>query len=98
MSLFLHARSLEPEHMDTEVLEPQHAAEILHALERINVWLGGVRASLWHLKRFSRHWAPGQKIRILDWGTGGADLPRAIVRWARAERIPIEIVGIDSNA
>ena len=44
----------------------------------------GVRATLSHFKRWSRRWKPGERIRVIDWGTGGADIPRALVRWARA--------------
>jgi hypothetical protein len=83
--------------MDTESLSPGTTAEILRALETINLWLGGVRATLWHLNRFSRFWSAGQIIRIIDWGTGGADLPRAIVRWARARGFRVEILGVDNN-
>jgi len=84
--------------MDIEPLTEKSAADILQTLETINERLGGVRATLSHLKRFSRHWSPGQKIRIIDWGTGGADIPRAIVRWGRAQGYSIEIVGIDGNS
>jgi len=97
MSLIFKTRILTPERMDLEPLNAQSAAEILKTLETINAWLGGVRATLWHLKRFSRRWSPGQSIRIVDWGTGGADVPRAIVRWARREGYHAEIVGVDSN-
>jgi ubiquinone/menaquinone biosynthesis C-methylase UbiE len=98
MSLLFKSRSQKLERMDIEPLTEAAAADILQALERINAWLGGVRATLWHLNRFSRRWSPGQKIRIIDWGTGGADMPRAIVRWGRAKGFAMEIVGVDSNA
>jgi len=98
MSFIFNSRSLTPERMDTETLSPETTAEILRALETINLWLGGVRATLWHLNRFSRYWSPGQTIRMIDWGTGGADIPRAIIRWARAKRFHVEIVGMDNNA
>src|ERR1035438_6522983 len=83
--------------MDVETLSPEHTAEILRTLESINLWLGGVRATLWHLKQFSRRWEPGERLRMVDWGTGGADIPRAIVRWGRARGFRIEVVGVDSN-
>jgi len=83
--------------MDTESLSPEEMARVLRALEFINTWLGGTRATLWHLKRFSRFWRPRQTIRIVDWGTGGADIPRAIVRWARRNNFRIEILGMDNH-
>jgi ubiquinone/menaquinone biosynthesis C-methylase UbiE len=98
MSLVFTTRSYQPERMDFETLDPETTTRILRALERVNDWLGGVRATLWHLERFSKHWAPAQTIRILDWGTGGADIPRAIVRWARREGHLVQITGIDHSA
>jgi len=97
MSLIFKTRSQIPERMDTEFIPPDEMAQILRTLETINVWLGGVRATLWHLNRFSRFWRPGQSIRMIDWGTGGADVPRAIVRWARARGFHVEILGLDNN-
>ena len=90
-------RSLISERMDLGTTAGGGRAEILKTLETINVWLGGVRATLWHLKRFARRWSPGQRIRIIDWGTGGADIPRAIVRWGRSRGFRMEMTGVDSN-
>ena len=98
MSLIFKARCLTPERMDTENLSLEEMTLILKALETVNFWIGGVRATLFHLQRFSRYWSPGQTIRIIDWGTGGADIPRAIVRWARKRGFKVEIVGMDNNA
>jgi hypothetical protein len=83
--------------MDVEALSLPDMRRILTTLEVINRWLGGVHATLTHLRRFSKRWKPGEKIRIVDWGTGGADVPRAIVDWARRRRRPIEIIGVDNN-
>jgi len=97
MSIFWPERSLAPERMDLEPLDPGTASSILSGLETINLWLGGVNATLGHLKRFSRRWKPHEQIRIVDWGTGGADLPRAIVRWGRQNGYRIEVTGVDAN-
>src|SRR5689334_22655144 len=97
MSLLFPARSSALERMDVEALPDIEMAQVLRALEIINAWLGGARATLGHLKRFSQRWPRGQIIRIVDWGTGGADIPRAIIRWARREGFHVEVVGIDSN-
>src|SRR5262245_9611845 len=91
-------RSLQPERMDVETLQHADAVAILQTLEKINAWLGGVRATLYHVKRFAQHWKPGEPIRFIDWGTGGADIPRALVRWGRKQGFRIEVVGVDSNA
>ncbi len=97
MSLAFLERSSELERMDIEPLDPRTVNAVLGNLETINQWLGGVRATLWHLDRFVRRRTPQAPLRLLDWGTGGADMPRAIVRWARKRRIPIQILGIDND-
>ncbi len=97
MSFIFKDRSQTPEWMDTKQLSLEQMTPILQGLETINQWLGGVRATLYHLNRFSRYWSSGQTIRIVDWGTGGADIPRAIVRWARARGFKVEIVGMDNH-
>ena len=83
--------------MDIEPLDMETAAAILHALERVNAWLGGVRATLNQAAEFARRWKPGERIRFIDWGTGGADIPRALVRWGRRRGFSLEVVGLDSN-
>ena len=83
--------------MDVETLAPESAATILKTLETINQWVGGVRATLWHVKRVARRWSPGQRIRMIDWGTGGADIPRAIIDWARPRGFHVDITGVDRN-
>jgi len=90
-------RSHLPERMDLETLDAPTAARILTALERVNAWLGGVSATLSPLKRFSKNWPAGSRIRFLDWGTGGADIPRALVRWCRTRGFKAEVVGVDRN-
>src|SRR5262245_41752497 len=98
MSKLWAERSLQPERMDLEVLDPGTAASILRALERINFWLGGIQATMTHVRQFAKSWQPGARIRFIDWGTGGADLPRALVRWGRKNGFHLEITGVDNNA
>ncbi len=97
MNGFLSERSLQPERMDLEVLDGRSAISILRTLETINTWLGGVQATLYHVRRWSRDWKPGERIRFIDWGTGGADIPRALIRWGRKHGFKFEVVGVDNN-
>src|SRR5438067_2052891 len=97
MNNFWTERCLELERMDLEPLDAATAASILGALEKVNAWLGGVRATLYHVQRFAQRWQPGERIRFIDWGTGGADLPRALVNWGRRAGYRIEVVGVDNN-
>jgi hypothetical protein len=84
--------------MDVEPLDETTTRRILSALEHVNTWLGGVHATLSVLETFSRRWRPGEHVRFIDWGTGSADIPRAIVRWCRKRGYQADIVGIDRNA
>jgi len=97
MSLVWPNRSLALERLDVEQLDPPTASHVLQNLETINRYLGGVRTTLFHFKRFSKGWKPGQTLRILDWGVGGADLPRALVRWGRRAGFQIEMTGIEQD-
>src|SRR5882724_4861241 len=98
MSFLFSERALLPERMDVEPLDEATTRRILSALEHVNAWLGGVHATLSVLRSFARRWQPGQKVRFIDWGTGSADIPRAIVRWCRRRGYQAEVVGIDMNA
>jgi ubiquinone/menaquinone biosynthesis C-methylase UbiE len=68
--------------------------ESLRDLERLNRYFGGVRTVLLHLGRMvgTSSQCP---ITILDIATGGADIPRAICRWARKRRLTVAIEAVD---
>lgn len=76
--------------------EPSHdRAELEESLDdvaAVNRWLGGTRALLHHLGPLL---APDRTTALLDAGTGSADLPRAIVRWARRHRRTVRITATD---
>lgn len=68
--------------------------ENLRDLERLNRYFGGVRTVLSYLGRMvgeSSH----SPITILDIATGGADIPRAICRWARTRKLTVAIEAVD---
>src|SRR5579862_7264929 len=89
---------LEPEWMDAPSADPRQLERSLGYIRWVNRLFGYTRATLWHLEQFSRGWAPGQRVRILDVATGSADVPRAIVRWAERRGFDIHVVGIDLHA
>jgi hypothetical protein len=64
-------------------------------IERVNRWLGYTRATLSHLKQFSRTWEKGETVRIVDLATGSADVPWAILKWADRAGFDVRIVGVD---
>jgi ubiquinone/menaquinone biosynthesis C-methylase UbiE len=76
--------------------QPRHdrreLEQSLSQIATVNQWLGGERALLKHVTRLL---SPTQPTRILDIGTGSADLPRSIVEWARRHGRAVEIVAAD---
>lgn len=83
--------------MDEPGADPAELRRSLKFIRRINALLGYTRATLAHLKRFSRTWQPGQRINIIDLATGSADIPRAILRWADRRGFDVRIVAVDRH-
>jgi len=91
-------RQRESEWMDAPDVDPRQLHRSLGFIRKINRLLGYTRATLWHLDHFSRSWKPGEKIRMIDFATGSADIPRAILAWADRRGFDVEIVGVDRHA
>jgi SAM-dependent methyltransferase len=69
-------------------------AETLRDIARLNR-LGPTRALLRHVTPFlERHAGPGP-FTVLDLGTGRADVPAALVGWARRRGRPVRVVALD---
>jgi len=68
----------------------------LRDLERLNRLSGGARTVLLHLSRMigGRSQSP---LMILDIATGGADIPRAICRWARHRGLTVTVEAMDRS-
>ena len=79
--------------MDSPGVDLTELPRTLADLAWINRWLGGVRLVLDHLVRFTE--GNEGPLRILDVGTGFADIPRALARWARRSSLRIQIDAID---
>jgi ubiquinone/menaquinone biosynthesis C-methylase UbiE len=88
-------QSAEPEWMDTPGHPPEVITDNLNDLRRVNRILGGVRLTLLPLTRLERNVPAGVPMRVLDVGTGGADIPRATARWAGATHRPMWLVASD---
>jgi SAM-dependent methyltransferase len=63
---------------------------------RTNAWFGGTCAVVGHVSALLRDIAVDRPIRILDVGTGSADIPRALVAWGRRHGRLITVVGVDN--
>ncbi|HEY8375523.1 MAG TPA: methyltransferase domain-containing protein [Nannocystis sp.] len=83
-----HAHEL----LDAPSHDPGELEASLRDVAAVNRWLGGTRALLRHVGPLL---APDRPTTLLDAGTGSADLPRAIVRWARRHRRAVRITAAD---
>ena len=83
--------------MDLPRLDGAELREALRDLERLNRLFGGTNLILSHLGRLVKTYRLSGTISILDVGTGGADIPRAIVRWAEKRELQVEIVACDRH-
>ena len=94
----LRQRRRSDELMDAPDADPALVRKSLRFLRRVNRLLGYTRSTLRHLERFSQSWPRGDRIRVIDFATGSADLPRAILRWADRRRLDVWVVGVDLHA
>jgi len=82
-----------PEMMDRRGNDPSLLRADLRVLETINRFLGGYRI----VHRYLPGLVQQSSVTILDLGTGAADVPRAIVGWARSRGVTVEITAADGN-
>jgi len=69
----------------------------LRDVGRLNRFFGGAWLIRAQVTRLVERIPAGQPVTILDVGTGGADLPIALVRWARRRGRQIRILALDRN-
>jgi protein-L-isoaspartate O-methyltransferase len=81
--------------MDRPQLDPRALRTTLEHLAWINRWCGAERAMVRTLAAL-RPRLPSS-LRILDVATGYADLPRALVRWARRRGIALDVEAVDRH-
>ncbi|WP_308797628.1 methyltransferase domain-containing protein [Agromyces silvae] len=85
--------------MDDPACDPAMLERTYERFGLVNAVVSGQRAVYrsWIRPRLRRRAAVGDIGRLLDVGTGGADLPRRLLRWAHADGLPLEIVAIDPD-
>lgn len=91
----LTTRHREDEWMDQPGVTPEELTRSLAYIRKINRYLGYTRVTVGYFRRFSLGWNRDASIRVLDLGTGSADVPIAILDWARRAGFGIRIVGLD---
>jgi 2-polyprenyl-3-methyl-5-hydroxy-6-metoxy-1,4-benzoquinol methylase len=80
--------------MDQLDASPAEMARNLADIARLNR-IGATQAVLRQVAPFLARVSPGETLRILDVGTGAADIPIALARWARHRRRRVRIVALD---
>jgi ubiquinone/menaquinone biosynthesis C-methylase UbiE len=100
MNLFAPPRRFNldcPELMDRPGISHALLREELQILETANRRWGGHELMLGYVQRFLVA-ARTKSLTILDLGTGAADIPRAIVAWARQRQLSVTITAVDGNS
>jgi hypothetical protein len=85
------------EMMDRPVASGELAGE-LHAITRFNGLFGGRRLTLGHVRRLLEVLPADRNATVLDVGTGAADIPVALVRWARRAGRRLRVLALDRGS
>jgi ubiquinone/menaquinone biosynthesis C-methylase UbiE len=72
--------------------------ECLDDVARLNGVFGGRLVTLAHVRQLLRRVPAGRVATVVDLGTGSADIPRALVRWARRAGRRIRVLAVDRDA
>lgn len=88
-------RSTLPEKMDDASVPDGEVRKALRELEIINRWLGGYKVVLRALTNI--HWPKEREVSIMDMGSGGGDMLRAVAKWAAGKQRRVRLIGVDMN-
>lgn len=86
-------RSTQAEMMDDFTLGPETIYPIMDELEVINNLLGGYNVFYDAFKQIGIQ----NNMTISDWGCGGGDSLRFIEKWAKRNRLELNLIGIDAT-
>jgi SAM-dependent methyltransferase len=86
-----------PEFLDTPGQHPQEFAGLLAAVRRTNRWYGGYALATRYLARFAAL-LPHRPLTVLDVATASADVPVAMVAWARRHGVRLRVAALDRGA
>lgn len=66
-------------------------------IARVNGLFFGRMVTMIHVKRMVSRLPADRLVTVLDVGTGGADIPRAVVRWARRAGRRVRVFALDRD-
>jgi SAM-dependent methyltransferase len=84
----------QPELMDRPEAEPADLIQALANIENLNRFFDGYRLVRHVVDRWLK---PNSSLSILDLCTGGADVPRYLVRLARSRGVQLKLVALDMH-
>jgi len=96
MTMFT-GRRMVAEHMDDPHVPRDELDAALRFIRIVNRRLGGTSAAMGWITRLVDGWPAERPLRLLDLGTGSADIPLAVARWAHRHGRPIRIVAVDNH-
>jgi ubiquinone/menaquinone biosynthesis C-methylase UbiE len=88
-------RTVAAELLDAPSVPRRALAGNLRDLRRANAYLGGLAVVRRHLLPAIAALPADTPVRVLDVGTGAADVPLALVRWAARQGRRLSVVGVD---
>lgn len=97
MSLLTDWARRTPETLDDPGGDAEVVAASLHDLVRVNRMFGGAAAAVSRLGELMDPRARGERLTLLDVGTGAGDIPRAAARWARSRGITLRLIGVERH-
>ncbi len=83
--------------LDDPDADPAIVAQSLRNIARANRWFGGAAAVRHGLARTLGNVHRGERVTLLDVGTGLGDLPRTAVKWGASRGIAIVPIGLELN-
>ncbi|MBC22811.1 MAG: hypothetical protein CMJ32_02685 [Phycisphaerae bacterium] len=93
----MKTRATGREMMDDPSADREEIAESFQFIRQVNRWFGGTSATLRCIRHIHERMPQNQAIRILDIGTGAADIPIAINEWADRNGMQVSITCIDNH-
>lgn len=91
-------RSDQYELMDEPIEDMAELAQNFRDIERVNGLLGGTAIILRHLPSLLPPSSQTRPVTILDLASGSADIPVAVVRWARKRGLNVTVIASDASA
>jgi SAM-dependent methyltransferase len=82
--------------MDRLDVSPAEVTRNLRDIARLNR-IGATQAILRHVAPFFERCGAGEALRVLDVGTGAADIPLALARWARRRGRRVQVVALECH-